>query len=111
MDRQCSILHFLLEKSAMAPRISITGKVAASDAQGRTTQYGYTGSYSSPVRDRLGLLSFSWRATVEGKHDQPEPRSMVLRASESEPTTELVRCRIETAIVEHLECKNATDSQ
>lgn len=90
----------------MASSIAITGSVQACDAEGRTTRHAYTGSYSVPVRDRLGLLSFNWRVTVDGAHCQPEPRTLVLRSAQSEDTTQLVRCRIETAIVEHLECKD-----
>ena len=94
----------------MATRTAITGTVQACDAEGRTTRHGYTGSYSAPVRDRLGLLSFNWRATVDGIPCQPEPRTLVLRALQSEDLTTLVRCRIETAIVEHLECRDLNNA-
>jgi hypothetical protein len=104
--RLCFILFSTTEKGAMATRIAIEGAVQARDAEGRTTRHRYTGSYSTPIRDRLGLLSFNWRATVEGTCCQPEPRTLVLRVSEDLHTPELVRCRIETAIIKHLECED-----
>lgn len=90
----------------MATRIAIDGAVQARDAEGHTIRHRYTGSYSTPIRDRPGLLSFNWRATVEGTCCQPEPRTLVLWASEDVNTPELVRCRIETAIIEPLECED-----
>lgn len=57
----------------MSKRIKIAGTVLAQNADGETTEYPYSGSYSEPVRDRLGLLSFGWKAVVDGAGSQPEP--------------------------------------
>lgn len=51
-----------------------------------------------------------WQATVDGTSCQPELCTLVLRASQSEDMTKLVRCRIETAIVEHLECRDLNNA-
>jgi len=90
----------------MSKRIQIVGSVLAQNANGETTKYPYSGSYSEPVRDRLGLLSFGWKAVVDGAESQPEPRTVIVRAPSVDVSPEFVTRRIEAAIIEHLEGRN-----
>lgn len=76
------------------------------NAEGKAMEHPYSGSYSKPVRDRLGLLSFGWKAIVDGAGSQPKPRTMIVRAPDAEVAPEFITRRIETAIVEHLEGRN-----
>ena len=86
----------------MSKRIKIAGTVFVQRTDGSAAPYQYAGSYSAPVLDRLGLLSFGWKATIKGVARQPEPRTVIVPTSGREVTSKFFTCRIEAALVEHL---------
>ena len=109
VEKADSKLHTDVSKkkgSSMSKRIQIAGIVLAQNADGKTTKHPYTGSYSEPVHDRLGLLSFGWKAVVDGAKSQPEPRTVIVRTPGFDVAPDFVTRRIETAIVEHLGGRN-----
>jgi hypothetical protein len=88
---------------SMSKRIQIRGAVLARNPDGEALKTSYTASYSEPVPDNIGMMSFGWTAIIDGAGEQPEPRTTIIHAPGGMVAPSAVKSRIEAAIVKHLE--------
>ncbi|RZI74792.1 MAG: hypothetical protein EOP13_07560 [Pseudomonas sp.] len=89
----------------MSERTTIRGLIFVLNDSREITSHGYEASYSTPVRDDIGMLSFDWTASIEGINKQPEGRQTAIRAPGDLISPVFLRDQIESMLEKHLEGK------
>jgi hypothetical protein len=85
-----------------ADRTSFVGTAYLHGGGGNQRPFSYRASYSKPQRDHQGCVRFGWTATVAGVDMQPQPRTTIVHAQDSNTSPEFVERRIQRSIEEHL---------